>query len=459
MEKKMAKRIACFIVAVMMVTVVSAKNSKKSNKKSTFDSIPIIKGENGRPVDLGGMEIIIADWWSPETPAAPGNAKDEADFAYRNWIQKTYNFRIRTLGIDSWNEHPGTFNNYVAGGGDKNNYVFLMGQDMVSTQMKKGMLYDLATLKNFDFSQKKWQPLVTKLMTRGNHIYGMSANMPEPRHGIFFNKRILKDAGIDPDSLYDMQEQGTWTWDAYEAICKKVTRDINNDGVIDVYGMTNTSGDFLKCAAFSNNAYWVGLDKNGKYYNATGTDEFLEAMTWGCKMAEKYELPVPDGSPWDFAYAAFRNGKAAMQAYCVYAAGSMKDMKDDYGFVCFPKGPRATGYTNVWWDNVYVIPSCYDAGRAEKIAFAYNLYTEPTPGYDNSTAWKNQYYGNFRDARAVDETIAMMETNGTIWYDQFVPGLNTGDIIWHIWNAEMTPAEAIENAKGLWQGYIDEANK
>lgn len=463
MSIRNGKKVLCGLFMLtalaMALPAKSAKKSKK-NEKSPYDSLPILKDEKGKKYDLGGMKIIIADWWSPKEVAAPKNAKEEADQAYRAWMQKTYNFTIQEVGIDSWTSHPQTFTNYVGSGGDSNNYVFVMDFGTVAAPMKSGLFYDLSSLKNINLSDKKWQPAIKNLMTRNGKVYGMRAIDPEPRLGVYFNKRLLKEAGVDPESIYEMQKAGTWTWDAFEKICAKVTRDVNNDGIVDVYGMTDVSSDFFRGAAFSNNACFIGRDKSGKYYNATNSNEFIEAMTWACKMFAKYEMPVPDGSAWDYPYASFINGKAAFQAHYAYQAGNLKEMKDDFGFVCFPKGPRMSDYTNVWIDNIYVIPSCYDKARAEKIAFAFNLYSTPTPGYENDTgAWKSSYYGNFRDTRAVDETLDIMTHKGTVWYDKFITGLEPGDIIWHIFGGWETPEEAIENVKTSWQGLIDESNK
>jgi hypothetical protein len=40
-----------------------------------------------------------------------------------------------------------------------------------------------------------------------------------------------------------MQKAGTWTWDTFVDLCKKLTRDINNDGIIDVYALANAVDD------------------------------------------------------------------------------------------------------------------------------------------------------------------------------------------------------------------------
>ena len=52
----------------------------------------VITDENGNPIDLGGMEIVVRDWWSSEEQAEPSNDYEESLDEYREWIQETYNF-------------------------------------------------------------------------------------------------------------------------------------------------------------------------------------------------------------------------------------------------------------------------------------------------------------------------------------------------------------------------------
>lgn len=51
----------------------------------------------------------------------------------------------------------------------------------------------------------------------------MRPEKAEPRKGVFFNKRLLNDAGVDPEEIYDLQAKGEWTWEAFEALCEKLT--------------------------------------------------------------------------------------------------------------------------------------------------------------------------------------------------------------------------------------------
>jgi hypothetical protein len=458
MKKGFARKCVAICLAAIAIGMPAFAKSKDSKSKDEgYGGVKILKDKKGKVYDLGGMEIIVADWWSPTTPAEPTNAAEEATAEYREWIQKTYNFKIKQVGIDGWGKHPQTFANFASNGG-KENYVFILYQSSIAAPLKSGLCYDLSKLDCLDFKQAKWVKQVKDLTTVGKKVYGMRPIAPEPKFGLYFNKRMLQEAGVNPETLYDMQAKGTWTWDAFEKICAKLTRDTNNDGVTDVYALTNFSINFFTAVLASNNAAYVGKDANGKYINTTNTNEFLAAMNWGADLLKKYEMPAPKDAKWDYSYASFRNGEAAMSVCGVYESGNMKNMKDDFGFVCFPKGPKATDYSNVWDDNIYVIPSCYDAERAWKIAFAFNLFSEPTPGYDDSEDWKTAYYNQFRDLRAVDESIARLKKNGVVWYSPLITGLNAGDIIYQVYGGWATPAEQIEKVAPAWQALIDEAN-
>ncbi|HCM14193.1 MAG TPA: ABC transporter substrate-binding protein, partial [Lachnospiraceae bacterium] len=174
-----------------------------------------------------------------------------------------------------------------------------------------------------------------------------------------------------------------------------------------------------------------------------------------------YEMPTPEDANWDWFISAFHDAKVAMRFAEEYNVGGLQDMEDDWGFVLPPKGPKAANYSVYFSDNVAVIPSSYDKETANKIAFAYNLWTEPTPGYDDPEAWKDNYYTKFRDERAVDETLTLMydtaiENNDSVG---MVYGTSYGDFAWDTYALVATPAEKIEQMQSVWQALIDDANK
>ena len=85
------------------------------------DAYTIRTDENGNTYDLGGMEIVIRDWWSnPENARQRNSAYDEAHWDYIEWAEDTYNFTIVEQAIGGWGSNPDDFVAYATTGGDEN---------------------------------------------------------------------------------------------------------------------------------------------------------------------------------------------------------------------------------------------------------------------------------------------------------------------------------------------------
>ena len=455
MRQKMFTKALLAITAAAMVMSAQAVMADE-------EDYTVITDENGDPIDLGGMDIVIRDWWSGD-PAEPTNDYEEARDEYREWLQETYNFTISQQAISDWTSTPADFVDYATTGGD-DNYIWILRDDpAITSALSSGLMYDLATLDCLDFSLPKFQRnKLHEQYAKGDSIYAMYAGYSEPRTGVYFNKRLLNDAGIDPETIYDMQADGTWTWDAFEEMMAAVQRDIDNDGVIDIYGLTLNEGNMTTIAVFSNNGSYIGKNDDGYFYNLE-SPETLEALEWTVDMFTKYDLPDPEGAEWDYYKEAFINGQAAFMVEDEYAGtpgNFLQDMEDEVGFVMFPKGPQRDDYINVWSNNPVAIPACYDADKAWKLAFAWNLYTDQPAGYEDYMDLSNAAAGIF-DMRAIDETIPMMmdEDHGTVAYHGLIPNLSLGEqFVWNIAPGSVV-SEQVEAIRDTWKAYVDEANK
>lgn len=410
--------------------------------------------------DLGGMDILIGDWYtSADTEATTDYGKDTEK--YREEIQEKYNFKIKRDNAYSYADMQTTYVNGVMAN-NPDCQLYYLYQEMVSEPLMKGLMKDLSTLPEFDFTEEKWNSTVKELMSIGSGIWGMSPEN-EPRGGIFFNKRLLKEAGIPEEEPYDLQAEGKWTWKKFEEYCKKLTKDIDGDGKMDQYAMASFSKYYLPMCAANNNATFISRGEDGKYVNAITTDEFKKAMNWGVDLIQKgYVMPKPEGAAWDWYKAAFRDGECAMQTAEVYEISAFSDMEDDWGFVMFPynqDNPDATNKTTPN-DNIVVMPSCFDDETAEKIAFAYDLYTEPTPNYTLEDTYKEKYYDQFRDDRAVNETLMMMQEDEhkQTSYLPMVSDIDYGDFCYGVYALAATPAKKIEELSSKWDSKIADVN-
>jgi hypothetical protein len=138
-----------------------------------------------------------------------------------------------------------------------------------------------------------------------------------------------------------------------------------------------------------------------------------------------------------------------------YVVGQLANMRDDWGMVLFPKGPKVNDYRVFTDENVFIIPGTYKADEVEKIIYAVQLWY--TPLDDN---WKANMYHQYRDTRAVDETVAMIRNpRYSVWKNHlFIPGLNRGDIAWQMWWHEGDPAQLVESVSQSWNALIRDAN-
>ena len=415
--------------------------------------------------DLGGMEVIIGDHWSPETPAEPSNAQEEATAKYRQEIFAKYNFKMQSKTVAGWGEMTDTCVNSITAG-EPVAQLFDLDYRFVAKPMANGLFYDLATLDELDFSEDKWSVAVKNLMTKGDSIYGMRPQKSEPRGGVVWNKRLFEEAGLNPDLPYDLQASGEWTWSKFEELCAQLTRDTNADGVTDIYATVSQGAQTMTCLVASTGSDYFVKDANGNLVNNMGSKEVLDAINFSVELFNKgYEMPQPADSQWDYFIPAFQEGKAAMQFAEEYVCQPTNiygdDMEDAVGFVMPPKPDGAASYKSYVCDNITIIPSCYDAEMAGNIAFAYNVYTMATPGYDDPDAWKETYYNHFEDERAVDETIVMFNDGVSAHFlnQTLVPNDLGPDLLWQYPFANVTPADQVAAIKDSWDAILAEVNQ
>ena len=309
----------------------------------------------------------------------------------------------------------------------------------------------------------------------GDSVYCFYTGPSEPRGGLYFNKTVLKDAGIDPETIYDMQADGTWTWDAWVDIMDKVQRDTDNDGQNDVFGCVQNNGAMIYMCVRSNGGELVTRNDDGTYTLTADSDAVKEGLHFAIDtVTNKYYLDYSneEGSNWEDYKNLFMSGKAAFmydEAYCAYEGGWLTgqnpveingvklDQSVDYGYVMFPKGPKGDNVTNKG-NNLLCLPASYSDEKARQLMFAYDVWTEDVPGYEGYYALLDNLYGGMKDTRSVDETIEMMTTRGVDDWHSIVPNFNPNDdFLWKLSVGADVDAILEQNIPA-WQTAVDEFN-
>ncbi len=360
--------------------------------------------------DFGGVDVTIYDYWSGEGARKEDPTEEEAlQYAYRDWINETYKVNLQQKQGGDWGSNATEMSNFnSAPDGSLRMYIIEPGS--VASLVSGGVVAPVSD-KDVDLQSSKWNAAERDFMTIGGKIYGLYAGNSEPRGCLYFNKRVLEEAGIEWNDIYDLQAEGKWTWAVFEEMLAKITKDTDNDGVYDIYGMLGSGDDAYVLSVFSNGGCFFDFDENGKLYPAMNSNETLEALTWFKDIQSKYFAATPEGANWDWYKDAWKTGKYGFYVYQTYGGfndnSEMADMADDWGCVAWPVPNEGDTYINVISDNITLIPACYDEETIAKLTFIYDLWSNPTPGYDDEDSWIGNKY-NYTDERAVDETYAML---------------------------------------------------
>ena len=502
-KKLLLVALACIVV---MALAACGKNNTNDSKKDPTATPTQPAAQPGDPTatptpdvparDLKGLEVIISDWWSKADFNVPKNEADEKFWEWHNAQMTKYNYKIIRHGdgkTSTGEEAPEFASGYGWGDQSEKNLLAItdgkplgsivtfdyrfIGALMDSEEM---LFCDVSKLEEFNFNDKKWNKSVIDLMTINGGIYGWNIGK-EPRTGIFFNKdkmnEILGDGGADIP--YQLQAKGEWTWDNFKDLAKKLTTQ-NADGTYKTYGFASQQSVFFEMAWVSNGHALISRDDSTSRFtsNAVSSD-IINDMNWAYSfyteniMRRQNEEEAAAGQ-WNYFEFMFQNQEAVMLAYDEYKASEFSAVNNgvraydfDFGFVCFPKGPNAKDYITVARENILVIPVSEDNKKnLADIAFAYNIFTNPTPDdSDDPNSWKLQYENIFRDSKAVDETLDIMinKSNPVTDKSYIIPGLwdnSTGVVqsalLYNIDSPDKQPAQLLEEVNSRIQECIND---
>lgn len=420
-------------------------------------------------IDFGGKDVYIYDYWTG-TDWIEQNTdltdEQQLQYDYRLWLQDTYNVKLHNIQNGDWNTCAQVMIDFVTNGGEDDKLaLFIVEPGKIGSLMTNGVAADW----NYDFSAEKWNQLDRDFVTIAGKTYGAYAGYTEPRAVLYFNKRVLEEAGIDWNTIYDMQAEGTWTWDVFEEMLKTITKDTDNDGLTDIWGFTGSFDDMQNAYVFGNGGKWFDFDEDGKLQPTMNSDEVLEALTEARKLRDNYFYAQPEDGNWDYYKEAFKAGNIGFYSYQCYgglafgngdsSGTELADMEDEWGLVAFPVKTAGTNYITVGTgcDNITMIPSFYDEETIQKLAFIYDMWTNDTPGVDTEDAWIGDKY-NWTDDRAIDETYLHLLTNSAANRVSLLGTQN--DVLGSslLWNFDGTPAEIIEAGMPAWQALCDTFN-
>lgn len=241
-----------------------------------------------------------------------------------------------------------------------------------------GYAVSLESMDLFDTDVFKDQKVMQYLRLPGreeSYLFAPAATGGTNAYVLAFNMDMIREAGLEnPQDLYD---RGEWTWDIWREYLHKLNRDIDDDGIIDIYGYSGYWTHMLRNLLFSN-----GTAIAAGPTETMSSKETQEVIQFIYELYNEDMVARPwDPSNWDINNSLYAAGLSAfwIGADWLFDEQGGEDLPFEIGVVPWPCGPSGNPETNSHSQpsgNWYFIP--------EGIA-------EPRFVYDVMFDWINWY--------------------------------------------------------------------
>ena len=158
----------------------------------------------------------------------------------------------------------------------------------------------------------------------------------------YYNTDILEENGCT--DIFELYNQGKWTWDEFNKIVKTCTKDTNGDNVVDRYGVGGSQ--LLDSLLASNGVPLVAVNsKEGKFECGLYSDP-------GKRVLDELRTLIFDYKAADDTYGShnaisnFQNGKTAVLLAPTYYGGNFVPSGMPVKTAPLPKGPDAESSVN-----------------------------------------------------------------------------------------------------------------
>lgn len=187
--------------------------------------------------------------------------------------------------------------------------VFLLDSKLIPTFTNKKVLLDLTPyITQLNIDTTKWFSNVLQVARKGDALYAFPKGFTPLM--MFYNKNLFDRAGLaypSPD----------WTWDDYLSLSKRLTRDLDGDGVTDQYG-TSFSNYYYFWIAWVWSAGGDVIDSSGTRASGVLNSPATEsALNFLIDLRKRHEV-APNTGSWvqsektGMNVQLFMNGKIAM---------------------------------------------------------------------------------------------------------------------------------------------------
>lgn len=191
-----------------------------------------------------------------------------------------------------------------------------------------------------DFSDKIWDDVRSLQEARKwkGEVYEVISHAV-PSRMFFYNPKMFQQQGLQTPLYY--YDKGEWDWDCMIDLAKKLTLDLNNDGITDQWGFGGESLEFMVMGAV--NESFIKVDASGSVQNNLRSTNLAKAMNMLSDIQLKEKIYAPEAS-----FNKLMNNQMAMGYYGAWNIETVSGAADRVkaGQLAFVPAPSAPGMKN-----------------------------------------------------------------------------------------------------------------
>ncbi|MBQ8718065.1 MAG: hypothetical protein IJY66_02225 [Clostridia bacterium] len=355
-----------------------------SQKEPEDDEEPRIPLDYLPTARYDGTEIHILEWnvadqqvgmsWVPweeiDVDVGDGDPLNNAIYDRNGVIEETYGVTITKEYVSIDKGFESTFRNNESSG----DQAFQMVTNRTTTgtsMMLDGLMYDLRSLENLHTDMPWWNQDSVRSYSMGDVLYCAAPEMLLRDKGataaMFYNHKIASDHGIE--GLYELAQDGEWTWDYMIEYSEDVTTDMDGDDAAnsyeDMFGLWGNGRDMPYHLFAAAGMKFAEIDEDG-YLQLNIQDE-------ECITAWQDILDYIVYTDFHYNNATKGSDKKAPEGFDLFVSGGclfridmvkdvmdLRNMEDMYGVLPVPKyDDTQEDYASLVWmhhDSVLSIP-------------------------------------------------------------------------------------------------------
>lgn len=310
--------------------------------------------QSGKVADLKGRTIVMG-YGVPQTGEDDSSTTEGMKLmALRQSVEKKLNCKLK-VSYATYDQVQAS----ILSGDPSVDIWNLVNIPTFMNAYKSGLLQPLDSLNVMNLKDRTRYSDFTDLTIMNGKHYGFNPQT----YGIwkvaisnvmFVNKKNLASFGYNMSDIYEMQNNGTWTWSKFREIARKCS-----DPAKGIFAITDADSNLYDDLMASNGADWIR--KSGNSYKFTANEaKAQEVMNYYKSLISDKSLSVTydpkvgsinpdDGSGsmnFDYDLITFKNGKTTFLDSMAYlpSMNLFGSMQKNVGVVFCPKPDGAAGY-------------------------------------------------------------------------------------------------------------------